>query len=196
MIKIFQACICLCCSILILNLSQPLLAKTLFTSEQCSEQCSEQRLSEQRLEATRAINISFQKFNPKLSRYITLYYSYLIVNEANYYGVNPYVIAAIAITESSLDYKAKSKVGAIGLCQIMPFWIDILNIEKESNLYIPLININASVRIFKKYLGKAKGDIFLALSFYNAGQKKWLKGTGYARKVMSMTKIIEGGWNK
>lgn len=181
MIKIFQACICLCCSILILHLSQPLLAKTLF----------EQRLSEQRLEATRAINISFQKFNPKLSRYITLYYSYLIVNEANYHEVNPYVIAAIAITESSLDYKAKSKVGAIGLCQIMPFWIDILNIEKESNLYIPLININASVRIFKKYLGKAKGDIFLALSFYNAGQKNWLKGTGYARKVMSRTKIIE-----
>ena len=103
------------------------------------------------------------------------------------------MIAAIAITESSLDYKAKSKVGAIGLCQIMPFWIDILNIEKESNLYIPLININASVRIFKKYLGKAKGDIFLALSFYNAGQKKWLKGTGYARKVMSRAKIIEGG---
>lgn len=175
------ACICLCCSILIFHFSQPLLAKTLF----------EQRLSEQRLEATRAINISFQKFNPKLSRYITLYYSYLIVNEANYHEVNPYVIAAIAITESSLDYKAKSKVGAIGLCQIMPFWIDILNIEKESNLYIPLININASVRIFKRYLEKAKGDIFLALSFYNAGQKNWLKGTGYARKVMSRTKIIE-----
>lgn len=185
------ACICLCCSILILHLPQPLLAKTLF-----EQRLSEQRLSEQRLEATRAINISFQKFNPKLSRYITLYYSYLIVNEANYHEVNPYVIAAIAITESSLDYKAKSKVGAIGLCQIMPFWIDILNIEKESNLYVPLININASVRIFKKYLEKAKGDIFLALSFYNAGQKKWLKGTGYARKVMSMTKIIEGGWNK
>lgn len=101
------------------------------------------------------------------------------------------MIAAIAITESSLDYKAKSKIGAIGLCQIMPFWIDILNIEKESNLYIPLININASVRIFKKYLEKAKGDIFLALSFYNAGQKDWLKGTDYARRVMSRTKIIK-----
>lgn len=171
------ACVCLCCSILILHLSQPLLAKTLF---------------EQRLEATRAINISFQKFNPKLSRYITLYYSYLIVNEANYYEVNPYVIAAIAITESSLNYKAKSKVGAIGLCQIMPFWIDILNIEKESNLYIPLININASVRIFKKYLGKAKGDIFLALSFYNAGPSRWRAGRGYARAVLKLYKEMEG----
>jgi soluble lytic murein transglycosylase-like protein len=90
----------------------------------------------------------------------------LILQAANRHKIDPDLVRAIIMAESSYNPKAISKKGARGLMQLMPRTAEALGIE---DVFDPEHNINAGVKYFKQLLNQFNGDIKLALAAYNAG---------------------------
>ena len=93
----------------------------------------------------------------------------IVLKAANRYNVDPAMVMAIIMAESSYNPKAISKKGAKGLMQLMPTTARSLGVKDSFN---PEHNINAGVRYFKKLLNQFDGDVELALAAYNAGSRK------------------------
>ena len=93
----------------------------------------------------------------------------IVLKAANRYKVDPAMVMAIIMAESSYNPKAISKKGAKGLMQLMPTTARSLGVKDSFN---PEHNINAGVRYFKKLLNQFDGDVELALAAYNAGSRK------------------------
>lgn len=102
-------------------------------------------------------------------------YQPLIVEAAYRYKVEPAIIKAIIMAESSFNPKAVSKVGARGLMQLMPRTARSLGVEDS---FKPAHNIDAGVRYFKHLLDQFDGEIKLALAAYNAGSSNVIKYGG------------------
>lgn len=64
--------------------------------------------------------------------------------------LDPYLVLAIIMVESSANYDAVSAKGAIGLMQIMPFWIDELQITGD--LFVIDRNVDAGTFILSEYI--------------------------------------------
>ena len=96
-------------------------------------------------------------------------YNPIIIDAADRYSIDPALIKAIIMAESSYNPAAISKKGAIGLMQLMPATADELGVEDSFN---PVHNINGGVRYLKELLNQFEGDQQLAVAAYNAGSKK------------------------
>ena len=102
-------------------------------------------------------------------------------------GVNPNLIFAIIKQESNFNEKAVSKVGAVGLMQLMPQtaeWVAQQNGLQYiySKLFEPSFNIKIGTMYFKYLLNKFN-DIKFALCAYNAGEgvlEKWLQNKDFS----------------
>ena len=93
----------------------------------------------------------------------------IILQAAIRFQVDPALVKAIIMAESSYDPRAVSNVGAKGLMQLMPATAEQLGVKDSFN---PKHNINAGVGYFKKLLNRFDGDVKLALAAYNAGTRK------------------------
>jgi len=93
----------------------------------------------------------------------------IVLKAANLHKVDPAMVMAIIMAESSYNPKAISKKGAKGLMQLMPTTARSLGVK---DIFNPEHNINAGVRYFKKLLNQFDGDVELALAAYNAGSRK------------------------
>jgi hypothetical protein len=93
----------------------------------------------------------------------------IIQRVAKSYDVDPALVRAIIMAESSYNPRAVSKKGAKGLMQLMPKTAEYLGVKDSFN---PEHNIDAGVRYFKKLLGQFNGDVKLALAAYNAGGRR------------------------
>jgi len=84
------------------------------------------------------------------------------------------LILAVIETESNFDHYAISVAGAIGLMQIMPFWLDEIGRPDDNLLHIDT-NLRYGCTILKFYLDKEKGDLRRALGRYNGslGRRKY-----------------------
>jgi len=102
-------------------------------------------------------------------------YHPIILQAANRYQVDPAIVQAIIMAESSYNPKAVSKKGAKGLMQLMPKTAREMGVE---DIFNPEHNINGGVRYYKKLLKQFKGNIKLALAAYNAGMKTVRKHNG------------------
>ena len=85
-------------------------------------------------------------------------YHPIILQAANRYQVDPAIVKAIIMAESSYNPKAVSKKGAKGLMQLMPKTAKEMGVE---DIFNPEHNINGGVRYYKKLLKQFKGDITL-----------------------------------
>ena len=98
------------------------------------------------------------------------YRFHTIIQEAsNRYQVDPALIRAIIMAESSCNPRAISKKGARGLMQLMPSTAKALGVEDSFN---PEHNIHGGVKYFKQLLDRFDGDTQMALAAYNAGSRK------------------------
>ncbi len=99
-----------------------------------------------------------------------------IIKEASeLYDVEPELIQAIIMAESSYNPKAVSIKGARGLMQLMPSTARALGVE---DIFNPKHNIHGGVRYFKQLLDRFDGDTEMALAAYNAGSRKVLEYNG------------------
>ena len=115
----------------------------------------------------------------------------IIERVANSYEVDPALIKAIVMAESSYDSMAISKRGARGLMQLMPSTAEALGVEDS---FDPEHNINGGVKYFKRLLNRYDGNIELALAAYNAGSSKVRKYNGippYKSTRIYIAKVIE-----
>jgi len=94
--------------------------------------------------------------------------------EASRAGLPPELILAVIEVESNFDRYTISVAGAIGLMQIMPFWLDEIGRPDDNLLHVDT-NLRYGCTILKFYLDKEKGDLRRALGRYNGslGQRKY-----------------------
>jgi hypothetical protein len=120
-----------------------------------------------------------------------------IMQAAQTYQVDPALIRAIIMAESSYNPRAVSHRGAQGLMQLMPTTAKWLGIEDS---FDPAMNIDGGVRYFRRLLDRFDGDVKLALAAYNAGSRYVLKYGGvppfkatriYIKKVLHYHRVLQ-----
>ncbi len=102
------------------------------------------------------------------------YHGY-ILRASEEYEVEPALIRAVIMVESSYNPRAVSNRGAKGLMQLMPITAKWLGVEDAFN---PELNIDGGVRYLKQLLDRFDGNVELALAAYNAGSRYVLKYNG------------------
>lgn len=102
-----------------------------------------------------------------------------IYHEARLAGLAPEIVLAVIQVESAFQAQAVSSAGAVGLMQIMPFWIDELG-RSADDLMDPWLNLRYGCTILAHYLAVENGDLTRALARYNGS----LGQTWYPERVM------------
>jgi len=106
--------------------------------------------------------------------------------EAKIAGLQPELVLAVMEVESAFNKYAISRVGARGLMQIMPFWLDEIG-RPNDNLFDIDTNVRFGCTILKHYIDIEKGNLFRALGRYNGS----LGRAKYPNKVF---KKLERTW--
>jgi len=86
--------------------------------------------------------------------------------EAARVDLDPELVLAVIQVESNFDRFAVSVVGARGLMQIMPFWMDEIG-RPDDNLFDIATNLRYGCTILRHYLDKENGNLTRALARYN-----------------------------
>lgn len=98
--------------------------------------------------------------------------------------LDPFIVHALIKQESTYQADIVSKVGAIGLMQLMPYTAKdiarVLNISslRLEDIFIPEINIKLGVRYMEEVFRSFNGNMIFAIASYNAGPqriKQWEK---------------------
>jgi len=98
--------------------------------------------------------------------------------EATRVNLPPELILAVIDIESNFNRWAISVVGARGLMQIMPFWLNEIGKEGD-NLFDIRTNLRFGCTILKHYVDREKGDLQRGLARYNGS----LGSVKYPNKV-------------
>ena len=116
-----------------------------------------------------------------LKMYYPIRYEDAIKKNAAKNGLDPYLVMALILQESYFNPHAKSRVGAIGLMQLMPATGQELGRQlhgrfKVTRLEEPVTNIEIGTMHLKRLIGIFGGEVRLAVASYNAGEgnvAKW-----------------------
>lgn len=101
--------------------------------------------------------------------------------EATRSEVAPELVLAVIEVESNFDRYAISSSSALGLMQVMPFWVEELGGDNQSDLFDVQYNVLLGCRILKYYLDMENGELVRALGRYNGS----LGRRDYADRVVS-----------
>ena len=98
----------------------------------------------------------------------------LVHLEAKRVQLPPELILAVIEVESNFDRYAVSVAGALGLMQIMPFWLNEIG-RPDDNLLHTDTNLRYGCTILRFYYDKENGDLRRALGRYNGslGKRKY-----------------------
>jgi soluble lytic murein transglycosylase len=105
-----------------------------------------------------------------------LHYEKEIASASARYHVDPYTVAAMAKAESNFDPAARSRVGAVGLMQLMPetaAWIVSRPDWRggaQADLTDPQTSLDLGAYYLSYLLGRFEGGEVEALAAYNAGE--------------------------
>ena len=80
--------------------------------------------------------------------------------------LRPELVLAVIEVESRFDRFAISNAGAMGLMQVMPFWLKEIGRPKD-NLFDVHTNLRLGCTILRYYMDKEKNDLTAALARYN-----------------------------
>ena len=107
-----------------------------------------------------------------------------------HYDVNYNLVKSVISTESAWNYKAKSRVGAKGLMQIMKACAKDYK-TPHSEMYDPYVNVTIGIKYLSK-LNKRFEDTQTALVAYNEGprhaeryKREYIDNSRYVHKVMT-----------
>lgn len=104
--------------------------------------------------------------------------------EAKRVDLPPELVLAVIDVESNFDRFAISHVGARGLMQVMPFWLQEIG-RPEDNLFYIQTNLRFGCTILKYYLDMENGDLNRALGRYNGSLGK----RTYPNKVLDKLRL-------
>lgn len=95
-------------------------------------------------------------------------YHGLILRASKEYRLDPALLRAVIMAESSYNPKAVSHRGAQGLMQLMPSTAAELGVTDS---FDPAQNINGGAKYLRKLMDRFDNDVQLALAAYNAGSR-------------------------
>jgi soluble lytic murein transglycosylase-like protein len=127
------------------------------------------------------------RFHPKLAPDERVELLMQIHREATRASISPELVLAVIDVESRFDRFAVSSVGAQGLMQVMPFWLEEIG-HPDDNLFVVETNLRMGCTILKYYLDRSKGDVRKALNRYNGTRKR-----KYSDKVLE---ALSARWYK
>jgi soluble lytic murein transglycosylase-like protein len=104
--------------------------------------------------------------------------------EAKRVDLPPELVLAVIDVESNFDRFAISHVGARGLMQVMPFWLQEIG-RPEDNLFYVQTNLRFCCTILKYYMDMENGDLNRALGRYNGSLGK----RTYPNKVLDRLRL-------
>jgi soluble lytic murein transglycosylase-like protein len=106
----------------------------------------------------------------------------IVHQQATLVDVPPELVLAVIDVESNFNRYAISSANALGLMQVMPFWVDELDIGNgDFNVLFDIeTNILIGCRILKYYLDMEDGDLVPGLARYNGSYGRRV----YADKVL------------
>lgn len=119
---------------------------------------------------------------------------------ASRYGLDPYLIKAIILTESDFNAQAVSRKGARGLMQLMPATARELRVRDCFN---PHQNIEGGTKYLRYLMNTFGGNLVLSLAAYNAGPGAVMRAKGlpripettrYVVKVLKNYRSYRKGW--
>ena len=119
----------------------------------------------------------------------------IYVSAAKEFNVDPYLLVAIGDPESKYTLHAVSSAGAMGVQQVMPFWVKEIPFLKSSrDLLNPELNIRASAYIVAHYKELCGAEAKYILKCYHGGPKA-LKNPkastlAYVQDVLNAREII------
>ncbi|HET7132969.1 MAG TPA: lytic transglycosylase domain-containing protein, partial [Gammaproteobacteria bacterium] len=99
---------------------------------------------------------------------------------ATHARVPPELVLAVIDVESNFDRYAISSVSALGLMQVMPFWVPQLGFKDKNELFKIDVNVLLGCMILKYYLDMEHGDLVKGLARYNGSVGR----RHYADRVM------------
>lgn len=146
--------------------------------------------SEERILA--AYQEAIARFNPRLDERQRIHIAKCIIDFSRRIGVDARLVMAVVAAESNFNQYATSRVGAMGLGQLMPATARGMGVR---NGYDTKENLWAAIRIVRGHLEKMDGDLALALACYNAGPGAVRRHGGippyretqnYVRKVIAL----------
>lgn len=86
-------------------------------------------------------------------------------------GLDPELAFRVVKLESGFNVRAVSRVGAIGLAQVMPATARQFDRSlTREKLYDPRTNLKIGFRYLRRLIGTYDGDVRLALLAYNVGE--------------------------
>lgn len=108
----------------------------------------------------------------------------IVHKQATHAGVAPELVLAVIDVESNFDRYAISSAFALGLMQVMPFWLDELEVGDGdvdfNRLFEMELNVLLGSQILKYYLDMEDGDLIQGLARYNGSTgQRW-----YADRVI------------
>lgn len=137
------------------------------------------------------ISLKILVLNPHVPNETARQIAGAVYKYAHLYNRDPDLILAMMSVESAFDPQIESNMGAIGLMQIMPQWIRVLDIQCE--LKDPDCNTKYGLQILGAYEQLYDG-LYMALTAYNRGpgpvdaalMKKRDPHNGYAEKIRTV----------
>jgi soluble lytic murein transglycosylase-like protein len=139
-----------------------------------------------------------KKQNKRLSDAEALRIAEGIVGFSLHYKVDPRLIIAMIISESGFDPGAVSRVGAMGLGQLMPGTAKWMGVQ---NPFDSVENIYGAVKLMRTHLNQYNDSLPLSLAAYNAGAGAVKRHGGvppyretqnYVRKVIAIYYQLAG----
>jgi soluble lytic murein transglycosylase-like protein len=91
----------------------------------------------------------------------------IVHQQAQRVNVSPELVLAVIDVESNFDRYAISHAGALGLMQVMPFWVPELGYDDMNVLFNIELNVLLGARILRYYLDMENGDMIRGLARYN-----------------------------
>ena len=107
----------------------------------------------------------------------------IVHKQATRSGVAPELVLAVIDVESNFDRYAISSAFALGLMQVMPFWLEELDLSDTdfNQLFEMELNVLLGCQILKYYLDMEGGDLIQGLARYNGSTgQRW-----YADRVIT-----------
>jgi soluble lytic murein transglycosylase-like protein len=108
--------------------------------------------------------------------------------EARRANLEPELVLAVIQVESAFDEYAISVSGARGLMQVMPFWLNEINLS-DNNLFRIHTNLRMGCTILRYYMDMEPHDLGRALARYNGS----LGSTLYPNRVID---ALHSNWFK
>ena len=141
----------------------------------------------------------FTKANPKLEAGTVKKYVDIVIAAADKYKQDAYVIAAIIVHESTVNYKAVSKGGDYGLMQVR--WkvhekaikAEYPKVKTAKDFFDPKTNVFFGTRIFSEGAAKSKNDLRGALMRYSGGGEKI---TGKVMNTVNELQVLDAKQKK